>query len=284
MNMQIYYFTGTGNSLAVAKDIANSTAADLVPIVSVRSQTTVSMQSDVIGIVFPVYYGELPLIVKEFAGRLANLREKYVFAVCTYGGAAMASLRVLRRELMKNGTRLSAAFGVHMPQNAFLKPGEDQEKVLSGWNRKREHIVKKIARQAKGVFYNSPLIESVIAPFMPMVRAACRKTFLVQTGLPADTPTDVLIRHLDTGFFVSEECSGCGICAMICPVENIEIRHGEPEWLHHCENCLACVNWCPSYAIKGGITKGFFYRNPHIKSADMFGQRGDRRSTIKAGE
>ena len=65
MSTGIYYFSGTGNSLYVAKDIAAKTVGTLVPIASVVGSNVIKVDSEVIGIVFPVYYGELPVIIKR---------------------------------------------------------------------------------------------------------------------------------------------------------------------------------------------------------------------------
>jgi flavodoxin len=56
MNIEIYYFTGTGNSLAVARDIALKTDGKLIPIPSVMDKEIIKTDADVIGIVFPTYY------------------------------------------------------------------------------------------------------------------------------------------------------------------------------------------------------------------------------------
>lgn len=62
-----------------------------------------------------------------------------------------------------------------------------------------------------------------------------------------------LIPVSDRAFTVSAAYNGCGICARVCPVDNIEMADGRPVWQNRCENCLACVNWCPREAIQGGI-------------------------------
>ena len=61
-----------------------------------------------------------------------------------------------------------------------------------------------------------------------------------------------------------------GLVRRVCPVNNIIITDKKPIWQHHCENCLACYNWCPVKAIRGGIAaKNYYYRRPEIKIAEM---------------
>lgn len=52
--MEIYYFSGTGNSLAVARNIAEKTKANLISISSAMQDGETRLTTDSIGIVFPV--------------------------------------------------------------------------------------------------------------------------------------------------------------------------------------------------------------------------------------
>jgi ferredoxin/flavodoxin len=274
-NLEIYYFSGTGNSLAVARDIAQKTDAVLVPIASLKDKRQVSIKADIIGLVFPVYYGELPVIVKEFAEKLVDLENKYIFSVCTYGGAAMASLRILRKILQSKGAKLSAAYGVHMPQNSFYKPKENRQKIFSAWKKKLDQIIKNTSSQTEGLFYSNYLLELLLVPIQPvLIRPICKKSFVKQTNMPADTRIEELVRMMDTGFETNENCNGCGICSKVCPADNIIINDNKPVWMHHCETCLACYNWCPNKAIQGGITsKGYYYRHPEIGISEIMQQK-----------
>ena len=89
MSIEIYYFSGTGNSLFIARELANKLQGKLIPIASLIKQERINSESEIIGVVFPVYLAHLngiPLIVKDFIQKLAQLDSKYLFAVCTCGG------------------------------------------------------------------------------------------------------------------------------------------------------------------------------------------------------
>jgi ferredoxin len=79
------------------------------------------------------------------------------------------------------------------------------------------------------------------------------------------------IRGMDKDFWVNEKCNGCAVCERICPVRNIAMRDGKPAWQHHCEQCMACLQWCPREAIESGrLTPGRKrYRHPDIRPADL---------------
>lgn len=271
MSTDIYYFSGTGNSLVVARDISEKIEGRLIPIASLMDKKVITTDSDVVGIVFPVYYGEPPVIVKEFAKRLKNLEHKYIYAVCTYGGAASASFRVLRRIIRSNGGELSAVYGIHMPQNAFYKQRENHQRIYSEWRKKLQLIVKNTTTKAKCSFYSNIFIELLFIPMHPLlIKPICQRSFAKQLNMPSESKFDLLIRLMDKGFYSNEKCNGCGICSKVCPVRNINISNNKPIWQNHCENCLACYNWCPNKAILGGITsKGYYYKHPDIKISEM---------------
>ena len=111
MKTIIYYFTGTGNSLAAAKKIAAATGdCELVPIASLaKTSGDIVPQAERVGIVCPVYFSGVPLMVASFTGRLDPAAVKYLFAVVTHGGggesAALRQLDTILPEAAGTGTR-----------------------------------------------------------------------------------------------------------------------------------------------------------------------------------
>lgn len=97
MASEIYYFSGTGNSLAVARVIAGKINGQLFSIPDLMAKEGFTTQSDTLGIVFPVYQGNLPLIIYRFIGKLHNLGHKYIFAVCTFGDSPGISMGYLNK-------------------------------------------------------------------------------------------------------------------------------------------------------------------------------------------
>ena len=76
--MDIYYFSGTGNSLHIAKEIKKRIPdASLIPIVSlinkhlkVKDQETIKTSKEVVGFVFPIHLMTFPTPVKKFIEKL----------------------------------------------------------------------------------------------------------------------------------------------------------------------------------------------------------------------
>ena len=91
--MKICYFTATGNSLYVARRIGGEDA-ELLSIPQLMKEDRIEVSDEAVGIVFPVYVGGLPKMVRRFLGR-ADIRADYLFAVCTFGsGMGLATDQV----------------------------------------------------------------------------------------------------------------------------------------------------------------------------------------------
>jgi flavodoxin len=129
-----FYFSGTGNSLAAARDIASKMNGVLTAIPSLNDRESITTDADVIGIVFPVYFaandnGGIPLMVRRFVGRLDDIGSKYVFAVCTHGGMPGTTIENFGRAVGSRGGRLAAGFAVKM--SAPPSPAEKIRQYLS---------------------------------------------------------------------------------------------------------------------------------------------------------
>ena len=76
----VFYFTGTGNSLYIAKQLDENP----VSIHQEIHQKSLEFTSDRIGVVAPVYGHEVPDMVKEFL-KAARFHTDYFYMILTYG-------------------------------------------------------------------------------------------------------------------------------------------------------------------------------------------------------
>jgi len=256
MKITIFYFSGSGNSLAIARNLGKTMGgAEIVPISKVMN-SGLDLSADKIGIVFPVYMFGLPVIIAEFLKKLKNLGDKYIFAIANCGGAKGFSLKQAETILRAGGSNLSAGFEVIMPGNYTplygAKSEEKQKKLFAGTDIK----IKEIA----GMVNNNQQtkISGGIFPLNLLSK------FFYSLSAPK-------IPKMSSKFWASPKCNGCGICSKVCPVKNIEHIENKPKWLLKCEQCLACLHWCPKEAIEyGNKTAGKKrYRHPEINLNDM---------------
>ena len=115
MKIEIFYFTATGNSLNLSKEIADRLDGKVTPISSLMDRECIRSKADIIGIVFPVYYATngcsgIPLIVERFLTKLVNISSKYIFAVCTHSGMPGTTIENLNKIIKSQGGFLSAGF------------------------------------------------------------------------------------------------------------------------------------------------------------------------------
>jgi ferredoxin len=261
----IYYFTGTGNSLAVAQKIA--AALGDCELVSVASQKEtpgdIAPAADRVGIVCPVYFSGLPLMVEKFADRLDLSRTRYAFGVVTFGGSGSAqTLRQLDTLLRKHGRGLDAGYSVKMPGNYIFLYGSPAGK-------------KQVDLLAAA--------DSQIAEMLPAIEHCEHRDLhgsVVGWLLHAVAyPWFVSHAHSeDRKFSVSDACTSCGTCTQVCPAGNIALVQGRPVWQHRCEVCCACIHLCPAQAIQAGNkTPGRQrYRNPSVSISDLKREDGSR--------
>ncbi len=99
----IFYFTGTGNCLYAARELAGEGEEVCSIPVELRHGGALSYADDAIGIVYPIYGHMMPEMVKSF-GERAHFDTPYLYFVCTYGS---------RRALRGGGARRGARPRLH---------------------------------------------------------------------------------------------------------------------------------------------------------------------------
>jgi ferredoxin/flavodoxin len=276
-NAAIFYFSGTGNSLVAARDIAEKTNGQLISIPSVIDQEIIETGADVIGIVFPVYhaiYDGLPLIIERFIRKMEKLDGKYIFTVCTCKGWSRLAISKLAAIIELRGGKLAAGFTVAMPDNSNPTTLPQHQKRYDSWkNKKLEAILSYINSRKTGRYENTVLYNIIMAPLTSPLKNATTKLMRKLSNSPGLSFKQAL-PLTDKSFIANEKCTGCGTCFRVCPVNNIKIIDKKPVWQNHCESCLACLNWCPNEAISGSIsTEGNVtrrYHHPEVKVADFF--------------
>jgi flavodoxin len=84
----VFYFSGTGNSLKVAKTIANELENTEIISMAKPGNYSLKKQYDTIGFIYPTYFWGLPKKVIEFVSNLdfGNNKNAYYYAIATYGG------------------------------------------------------------------------------------------------------------------------------------------------------------------------------------------------------
>jgi ferredoxin/flavodoxin len=262
METTIYYFTGTGNSLKVAKELYQKlSSCELIPIVKYQGLENFESISENIGFFFPLYYSGLPKIVLDFLKELDVNKSKYFFACVTSAeDLNVYPLQQIERLLKAKGKRLNAGLLVNMPNNYIIGYNITPEKVQIDFFEKAKEEIDKFAEIVKNGKVN---LESSV------FKKDVGRSEKVNEWFQAE------VNNLDKSFHVDDTCTGCGVCEKVCPVKNIVLREGIPQWQHKCQQCLACINFCPEKSIQfeEKTLKTGRYHHPEILLKEIINQK-----------
>lgn len=247
MKNRIYTFSGTGNSLAIAQSLAVSLGDTQLQSMADAPGGYSGGDEERIGLVFPVYAWGMPRMAAEFARNLYPKADQYVFAVATCAGTPGRTLVQLDRILRANNAGLDAGFVVQGDFLVSLDSANDLAIIkFMSWLG-RNHVptrardrMPEIARAIADRSRNKPEVSNTSVNIIgSMMYGLSIKMF----------------KTMDKGFSASDACVSCGICARVCPRQNVRLETGHPTWHHDCEMCYACMVWCPQKAIalQGGF-------------------------------
>jgi len=248
----IFCFSGTGNSVKAAKDIAATLGN--TDVVLMKEAYKLTGKYDRIGFVFPSYAGGVPKAVLSYIRMLGidASSAEYFFTVVTCGGAPRDSVPMLRNALAKKGVVLQ--YGKALPSVG---------NYISMY----------------------PLAPDVIEK----LRLADEKCALYAQEIKEKAATDIGKTKLGTTLFykagqlyfranakkhtVSDTCTSCALCEKLCPTKSIRMENGRPVFSpKSCAQCMACIQWCPASAINcSKETVGRVrYRHPDIRADELF--------------
>ncbi len=225
--MKIFYFTGTGNSYWAAKKMGEYFSAETHSIIEYKEENRVIVDDDVLGIVCPTYLSDIPWIVKEFLLKISSKNRPYVFAVLTSNhGESGKSFANIDHALLANGLTLSLAFDLQMPGNCIESAAEDDRKRLAAAPARIAEFCKAV--ESRTINFSSDHVKAG-ADFV-------KKSHFY-------SPHSIMKR-----FKITKDCTACGICAKVCPTQNISISNRKAIHGKNCAACYACVHWCPEHA------------------------------------
>lgn len=258
MKTLLYVYTGTGNSLWVARQLASELKRASVEFMPYQKKPF-KVQADVVGIIFPVHIWGLPSRVIQFANHLKVKPGTYFFAVAVNASQPAATLLQLQRLMVSRGISLSLGYSIVLPSNYIPwggpGPMDAQQKRFKEAQEKVKAVAGAVLRKERKKVERGPLWQNIF--FSLLYKLSFRQ-----------------VRKMDKKLWADEKCNSCGICSKVCPAANIEMIKGKPAWRHCCEQCLACLQWCPQEAIQYGekTVKYQRYHHPEVTLKDMLEQ------------
>ena len=242
--MKLLYFTATGNNLYLAKRLGG----ELYSIPQLIKEGIYEFTDEKIGLIFPIYNWSVPANVEEYLSKV-TLNSDYIFAIMSYGFAHGGATHHLLEIGKKNNLTFSYINTIKMVDNylpGFSMEAQIKTEFKKDIEKNLDLIISDISNDKKNLNPNS-FIETW------MTKGAL-KVMPHQIGV-----------GLTEKFSVEDSCTTCGICAKVCPTDNIKVNHAKPEFFNQCCSCLACTQNCPQNAIRlKGEKSNTRFRNQHV--------------------
>ena len=256
----ILYFTATGNSLYIARQLADEDT-ELLSIPQMVKQDRRDFEADEIGIVYPIYGHMPPNMVREFIKK-AKLKADYKFAVLTYGARKCNAVEIWDDISHKAGNPFDYITTIVMVDNWL--PNFDMNEQMKIDKRIPENLQRISADLAAQKHWHEPVTEE---------ERQMHAGFMAYTHL--DPEVGFLMRS-EKYFQVTDVCISCAICTTVCPRGNYELASTGVKTEGDCDFCFACIQNCPQKAIqfkplpndpllaRGEVNPNARYRNEHV--------------------
>lgn len=234
----ILFFTGTGNSRYIARKIADSLGDGLLNMNERIKAWDISEISADCRLVFvvPTYGWRIPRIVEKWIDETRFSGAFKVWFVMDCGGEIGDADKYIRRLCSRKSFDYMGVKQIVMPENyvaMFGVPNAEQaariiEKAQPDITDASETIKaeKKFAQPRRNAY--DKLMSDIVNPVF--------YKFFVKAD----------------AFTANDKCIGCGKCAKMCPLNNIELKNSKPVWDKNCTHCMACICLCPTEAIEYG--------------------------------
>ncbi len=255
----IYYYSGSGNSLSVARKVGRKLGrTDILSVYTLRDNPVVPEEYERVGIVTATWFVRPPRIVKEVCEKLCLSRSQKVFIIATCGGYDGYVCIDLKAILPPKTDAPVQTFMLPMPPNHIVgfSPMPD-------WI---DRIYLRHAEKASG-----RIAGKISADEPTRNRKGINRKFLTGASRTFNNWLGVDRDSVEGGFYTSDACTKCGICEKLCKNGNIHLTEEGVVWGHDCQQCMACIMWCPNKAIRHPNVpeKRRRYQNPDITLNDM---------------
>lgn len=234
----ILYYTGTGNSAHAARRVAAALGDESLNLFDrIRRSDHAPLHSERPWIVVcPTYAWRIPRVLEKHLSQAKLLVSRDIYFILTCGDSIGSASTYARRLSESKGLFYRGLAKLVMPENyiaMFDAPAEaEARQIVSAADAALEPIIEAI-RSDRDLPEGKP---SFADRLMSAVVNPAFYTLFVK----------------DKKFSADGKCTGCGMCAKLCPMNNIALRAGKPEWKGYCTHCMACICSCPAHAIEYG--------------------------------
>ena len=239
----IFYFSGTGNSEYTAKKIAAVIDDRMYSIkAGIMSRKIPKTEpEEVLIFVTPTYAWRIPRLVEEWIRAAKSFRKHKAYFVMTCGSDIGNAQKYVKRLCKSMGMKYMGCQGIVMPENyiaLFNTPDEAESLQII---EKAQPLIEETAEL---------ILKGEMLPELPV-----KTSDNVKSGIVNAAFYPMVVKS--SKFYATGACISCGKCVKVCPLENIKLVAGGPEWGQKCTHCMACISECPTQAIEyANVTQG----------------------------
>jgi flavodoxin/ferredoxin len=245
MKTLIIHFSQTGNTLTVAKSIAEGIreaghSCQLVRLADV--DTSRLADYDLVGLGCPVFYYKEPLNVRDFMEDLPDLQGKHWFVFCSHGSVLATTMISMTDRLTRRGIVVVGGFDTYSDATLPFYPyptlttGHPDESDLAQARDFGREVVGRSKRVAEGdsslVFKPRPVTDEWTIGEAELLSAEFMGQVMPKLQIDMD------------------KCTLCHICEDNCPVNGIDVEADPPRIQSPCIYCWYCAKSCPDLAIE----------------------------------
>lgn len=228
------YFSGTGNTRYCVDYLLNDELSYSIENPDVFD--AIRMNNEII-FGYPIYYSNLPKIVRDFIINNFDLwKGKKIFIVTTMGLFSGDGAGCSARLFKKYGAKILGGLHIKMPDcigdvKLLKKSFKENQKLIKNAKSKMDTANRKIKRgkypkEGLNIFYH-------LAGLFGQRLYFPNKTKHYYTKIKVD----------------KNKCITCGLCTSLCPMNNIEIQDKKIIFKNKCTMCYRCFSNCPKQAI-----------------------------------
>lgn len=234
----ILYFSGTGNSAHIAESLGqklDDQVIDLFSYIKANKKGDFYSKKTFV-IVSPTHGRRAPRFFTNYLKKCKFSGNKDLYYVLNYGSECGNAYKYIKKDIESLGLNFKGLFGIRMPENYIMLFELDTDQVNQ-----------KIAKEAEGEI--TKLADLILAN-----KDIEKGKISLMDRILSSLVNSVFFKFIvkDKKFYYTEKCIKCGLCAKVCPLNNIDYKDGHPIRKGNCTHCAACISKCPTAAIEYG--------------------------------
>lgn len=242
LNVQIHYFTGTGNTKYIAELFASvfKKYGFSVHEKGMEEGFFFNEEADYLIIGFPKYYGYVPLFYMRYLEeqlKLQHVQNKpKVILFCTQAATTRTSFKALVTLFEDYGYPVVWAETFALGNNYMIK---EKSQATSDME-----LFARISQAQKRI---PVVVDQVLRDITFLEEAEPERAW---KAIECAKQMDKISHQLMRPFSVEKHCTLCMKCVQYCPMQAIEYTaKGQFIFLTSCVMCVRCVSICPENAI-----------------------------------